>query len=70
MVAANIGITLMPQLARHSNDGLSYIPFNHPKPSRIIGVTWRQSSARKALIGELVNDIKNSLKQQTDLKII
>lgn len=39
-------ITLIPQIARQEQDGLVYIPFIAPKPSRTIGLVWRKTSAR------------------------
>lgn len=59
MVAAGIGITLMPKLACKTNDGIAYIPFNLPKPTRSIGIVWRTSTAKDAMLKEIVNHIKN-----------
>ena len=50
MVAANVGITLMPNIAKQQNDGLTYIPLKSPGSSRKIGLFWRKTSARKLLI--------------------
>ena len=46
MVAANVGTTLMPELAVTGGaSGVSYIPFEEPDPpSRTIGIAWRTSS--------------------------
>ena len=55
MVAADVGVTLMPELAiTDAAAGVRYIPFGgaHP-PHRTIGVCWRSSSTRKPLLGEL-----------------
>lgn len=54
MVAANVGITLIPALAvdRHNAD-LRYIPFNGTPPHRRIGLCWRGSSTRVELLRQL-----------------
>ena len=45
------GITLMPQIAMERDDsGIRYIPFAEPVPSRQIGLVWRKTSVRKAVI--------------------
>ncbi len=59
MVAAGIGITLMPKLACRKGDGLVYIPFNGAKPSRSLGLVWRKSTSRSLLFNELVGHLKN-----------
>jgi LysR family hydrogen peroxide-inducible transcriptional activator len=59
MVAAGIGITLLPQLAAgdpsraHSN--LALRPFQQPRPSRRVIALWRKSNPRRATI-ELICD--------------
>lgn len=51
MVKAGTGLTLMPSLAaRQDEEGISYIPFIEPAPKRIIGLVWRKTSARRALL--------------------
>lgn len=62
MVAANVGITLMPQMAMKHNDGLVYIPFNKNKPKRQIGLVWRKKSSRIKAIEEISKCIKNIFK--------
>jgi LysR family hydrogen peroxide-inducible transcriptional activator len=58
MVASDVGITLMPKLSCRSNDGVSYIPFNAPKPMRTVGLVWRTSSARAPLLKALTQELK------------
>ncbi len=54
MVAANIGVTLMPELAIHSAQAnVRYIPFDGQVPGRDIGLAWRSSSPRLALLQQL-----------------
>jgi len=51
MVAEGIGMTLMPELAVPSHtrkdDPIHYIQFNHPQPSRRIGLLYRKGSYRE-----------------------
>ncbi len=70
MVAANIGMTLMPKLAQQSKDGNYYLPFNAPKPSRVIGLTWRPTSAKRVLLEHMVTLIRKSLRKQNEVKVI
>lgn len=50
MVAAGLGITLLPRLAAEgpfaSARGLAVRPFAPPAPNRVIGAAWRRSSSR------------------------
>jgi LysR family hydrogen peroxide-inducible transcriptional activator len=54
MVAANVGMTLLPKLAVMppvaSNDHLVLLPFAEPQPKRRIGLLWRKSDAREPLM--------------------
>jgi LysR family hydrogen peroxide-inducible transcriptional activator len=64
MVATGNGITLMPQLAQQSHDGIVYIPFSPPKPVRSIGLSWRASSVKEVLFTAMVQQIKNIIAQK------
>lgn len=50
MVAAGLGITLLPEMAVHSPFGsprtLAVRPFTRPAPVRQVGAVWRKSSTR------------------------
>ena len=60
MVRAGTGITFMPRIAVGINDdGIRYIPFPSPAPSRSIGLVWRKTSTR----GELITEIAGLIKQ-------
>jgi LysR family hydrogen peroxide-inducible transcriptional activator len=56
MVAANVGITLLPTLAVKAPvvqpENLCLVPFRGRPPSRHIGMVWRKSSAMHAFLGE------------------
>ncbi len=58
MVASGVGMTLMPKLACHANDGVAYIPFKTPKPSRSIGMVWRASTAKQQALKEIASVIR------------
>ena len=54
MVAANIGVTLMPLLAVKRDDGVRYAPFRDADPpQRQVGLIWRASSPRQTLMEAL-----------------
>jgi LysR family hydrogen peroxide-inducible transcriptional activator len=63
MVAADVGITLMPLLsvkppiARTGN--LAFLPFTEPAPSRTIALVWRSSSALSEFLRELASCFKS-----------
>lgn len=54
MVAANIGVTLIPELAVPAAKGqVRYLPFKGKPPFRDVGLCWRRSSTRSALLEQL-----------------
>jgi LysR family hydrogen peroxide-inducible transcriptional activator len=62
MVAAGVGITLMPKLACITSESLVYVPFRAPKPSRAVGIYWRPTSTKQVLLEDLCLKIKAILK--------
>ncbi len=60
MVAAGIGVTLIPEMARRKDDSITYIPFAKPEPKRTIGLFWRKTNPRI----EIIREIGNSLTKQ------
>jgi LysR family hydrogen peroxide-inducible transcriptional activator len=51
MVANGYGITLVPRVAvdvEVRDDRVKLLRFSAPEPGRIIGMTWRRASTRKA----------------------
>ena len=53
MVAANIGITLMPELATEKRSSqVKYLPFKGEPPHREIGLCWRTTTTRGELLRE------------------
>jgi LysR family hydrogen peroxide-inducible transcriptional activator len=69
MVAAGLGITLLPELATRgpfgSGQGLTVKSFAKPIPSRTIGAVWRKSSSRGAAIHALCDVIQTIMKERT-----
>lgn len=62
MVAAGLGVTLLPALSASgpfaSNRSLALKPFASPVPTRTVGAVWRKSSTRTAAIkavGQLIH---------------
>lgn len=71
MVATKVGITLIPKLAYRSNtDGICYLPFHAPKPTRIIGMVWRPSCAKKILLENIVLQIRKLMSKQKAVTVI
>jgi LysR family hydrogen peroxide-inducible transcriptional activator len=62
MVAAGVGVTLLPALASEgsysSTRGLVVVPFARPVPTRTVGAVWRKSSARPAAINAVCDQIQ------------
>ena len=62
MVAAGVGITLLPELAGRgaygNARGVTIKPFAKPVPTRTIGAVWRKSTARRAAIQALCKQIE------------
>jgi LysR family hydrogen peroxide-inducible transcriptional activator len=61
MVAAGLGITLLPRLAAEgpfaSARGLVVRPFAPPSPNRVIGAAWRRSTSRGKAIAAVCDII-------------
>ncbi|WP_347986654.1 LysR substrate-binding domain-containing protein [Methylomonas sp. AM2-LC] len=63
MVYAGTGITFMPSIAvRKADKGICYIPFVTPAPQRTIGLVWRKTTARKALMAKLTQLVQQVAK--------
>jgi len=65
MVAAGLGITLLPELATRgpfgSGHGLTVKEFVRPIPSRSVGAVWRKSTARTDAISAVCDTIHSSM---------
>jgi LysR family hydrogen peroxide-inducible transcriptional activator len=63
MVAANIGVTLMPELALGGRGGaVRYVPFRGRPPSRDIGLVWRATASRAELLSRMARAIQGPLR--------
>lgn len=58
MVVANVGITLIPKLAKRNNDSLVYIPFEKDPPTRKIAMFWRRTSSKIRCCKSISEEIK------------
>jgi LysR family hydrogen peroxide-inducible transcriptional activator len=64
MVAANVGVTLMPELAIAQRTGpVRYLPFEGARPHRDIGLCWRTSTTREELLNELAALLARTMKE-------
>ena len=65
MVAAGLGITLLPELATRgpfgSGHGLTVRSFAKPVPSRTVGAVWRKSSSRGQAINAVCDVISTAM---------
>jgi LysR family hydrogen peroxide-inducible transcriptional activator len=65
MVAAGLGVTLLPELAAKapfgSGQSLAIRPFAQPKPTRTVGAVWRRSSTRTDAIGKICDVISTEM---------
>ncbi|MFT4179493.1 MAG: DNA-binding transcriptional regulator OxyR [Thermomonas sp.] len=61
MVAAGVGVTLLPALSVHEPivqpAGIKLVPFRKPAPSRRIALVWRKSSALDGFLHTLADAI-------------
>ncbi|MBE9525633.1 MAG: DNA-binding transcriptional regulator OxyR [Proteobacteria bacterium] len=72
MVSEGIGMTLLPELAipkkRSVLDNINYIPFEEPKPSRLIGMLYRKGSYREESFQKIAKVIKEILGDSNNRK--
>ncbi|MGE0622339.1 MAG: DNA-binding transcriptional regulator OxyR [Pseudomonadales bacterium] len=63
MVLADVGVTLMPELAipAKATAAVRYIPFRGEIPHRDIGLCWRKSSPREPLLEKLADVLTTAL---------
>ena len=68
MVAAGLGITLLPELATRgpfgSGQGLTVKSFAKPIPSRAVGAVWRKSTSRTAAINAVCDVIRSTMSER------
>jgi LysR family hydrogen peroxide-inducible transcriptional activator len=60
MVRAGTGITFIPEIAKQAVEpGIEYIPFEAPAPLRQIGLVWRKTTTRHAVLKRLVQSLES-----------
>ena len=63
MVAAGVGVTLLPMLAVKPpvprSENIALLSFRHPPPSRRIGIAWRRSSAMAEVLRDLAEVLRD-----------
>jgi LysR family transcriptional regulator, hydrogen peroxide-inducible genes activator len=69
MVATGNDVTLMPKLAQYQHDGISYVPFSAPQPTRLIACYWRSSTAKKIVLEDIALHIKTIMSKKS-IKIL
>lgn len=69
MVAAGLGVTLLPELATQGPfaqaKSVAIRPFAKPAPRRTIGAVWRKSSTRSPAIAAVCAALKDALAAET-----
>lgn len=65
MVASGNGLTLMPKLAQQKQDGIAYIPFSTPSPSRLIAGYWRSSTPKNKVLQDIALHIKTIMAKKS-----
>ena len=63
MVAANVGISLIPKLAAKETSGVNYIPFCDPNPYRSIGLIYRPGSPLRSRYERLAKAIEDVMQK-------
>lgn len=64
MVAANVGIALIPELAAKPSDNVKYLSFEDPKPFRSVGMVYRPGSPLRVRYERLATAITNIMKSE------
>lgn len=63
MVAANVGISLIPKLAAKETSGVNYISFCEPRPYRSIGLIYRPGSPLRSRYERLAKGIEEVMQK-------
>ena len=64
MVAANVGISLIPKFAAKDTSGVKYISFCNPTPFRAVGLIYRPGSPLRTRYERLAKGIEEVMKKQ------
>lgn len=70
MVAAEVGVTLLPELAVQppvpEPDNVSIIPFTDPAPNREIGLYWRPTSVYRHVLPLIAEEVRSIVRPLLD----
>lgn len=58
MVAAGVGMTLIPKCAIQNSKFIKYLPFSGKAPGRKIALVWRKTSTRIEVLKEIADDVR------------
>lgn len=64
MVAAGVGMTLIPECAVQESKDIKYLPFSGKVPNRKIALFWRKTSIRADVLREIADDVRRMWKNQ------
>jgi LysR family hydrogen peroxide-inducible transcriptional activator len=68
MVAAGLGITLLPELATRgpfgSGQAITVKSFSRPVPTRTVGAVWRKSSSRAEAMNAICDVIETTMRER------
>lgn len=64
LVATGEGVAIVPEMAAesHAADGIRFLPFSNPQPTREVGVIWRRSASLTQREYLVMRSIENQLK--------
>ena len=62
MVAAGVGMTLIPECALNNSKDIKYLPFEKNSPNRKIALFWRKTSIRNDVLREIADDVRRMWK--------
>lgn len=63
MVAAGLGVTLIPKCAQDESEKIKYMKFSDPSPKREIALFWRKTSPKAEIFREIADDLRDLLKK-------
>ena len=68
MVAADVGISLIPKLATKPTEGVNYLTFDEPQPYRAIGLIYRPGSPLRLRYERLARAVSEIMRNEIEAK--
>ena len=68
MVAADVGISLIPKLATKPTEGVNYLTFDEPQPYRAIGLIYRPGSPLRLRYERLAQAVSEIMRNEIEAK--